>query len=259
MTENKWKLKRARTAVFIVAMALLTYVSPLIMVQAGSGTPSESGKAPYFPGLPDNAVQYNKTDVTPVAETEQVMAGEPTLFCYRNMTMLMNCTRGCEIVFTADPEVSPKLLGFSIDPNQAMELTMNLSGSPFEGERVMERTLNFYLGLEANATLQLSAQIRLHINQTELNQELNREVNASRLTWMYWNRTQGDWEAVESYLNQDGYLVCETDHLSTWTVAEIEPEEAMKFALDMALVYAAISVTIVAILAISIVALKRRG
>jgi hypothetical protein len=258
MTENEWKLERVRTAVFIIAIVLLAYVSPLTIVQAGSGTPPEGDKAPYFPGLPDNAVQYNKTDVTPVAETEQVMAGEPTLFCYRNTTMLMNCTRNCEIVFTAYPEVTPKIFGFSIDPNQTMELTMNLSGSPLEGERVMERTLNFYLGMEPNATLQLSAQIRLHINQTELSQELNREVNASRLSWMYWNRTQGDWEAVESHMDQDGYLVCETDHFSTWTVAEMEPEEAMKFVLDMAFVYAAISVTIVAILAISVVALRRR-
>jgi hypothetical protein len=259
MTKNEWKLERARTAAFIVAIVLLVYVSPLIIVQAGSGTPSEGGKAPYFPGLPDNAVQYNKTDITPVAETEQVMAGEPTLFCYRNMTMLMNCTRNCDLVFTTEPEVTPKILGFSIDPNQTMTLTMNLSGSPLEGERVMERTLNFYLGLEPNAALQLSAQIRLHINQTELNKELNREVNASRLSWMYWNGTQGDWEAVESQIDQDGYLVCETDHFSTWTVAEMEPEEAMKFALDMAFVYAAISVTIVAIIAISVVALRRRG
>lgn len=259
MAENKLKLKRARFAVFIVAMVLLAYVSPLIIVQAGSGTASEGVKAPYFPGLPDNAVQYNKTDITPVSETEQVMAGEPRLFCYRNMTILMNCTRNCEIVFTADPEVTPKIFGFSMDTNQTMELTMNLSGSPLEGERVMERTLNFYLGMEPNATLQLTAQIRLHINQTELSQELNREVNASRLMWMYWNRTQGDWEAVESYLDEDGYLVCETDHFSTWTVAEIEPEEAIQFALDMAFVYAAISVTIVAILAISVVALKRRS
>jgi hypothetical protein len=259
MAENKLKLKRVRFAVFIVAMVLLAYISPLTIVQAGSGTASEGGKTPYFPGLPDNAVQYNKTNITPVAETEQVMAGEPTLFCYRNMTMLMNCTRNCEIVFTADPEVTPKIFGFSIDPNQTMELTMNLSGSPLEGERVMERTLNFYLGMEPNATLQLTAQIRLHINQTKLGQELNREVNASRLTWMYWNRTQGEWEVVESYLDQDGFLVCETAHFSTWTVAEIEPEEAIQFALDMAFVYAAISVTIVAILAISVVALRRRS
>jgi len=198
--------------------------------------------------------------VTPVAEMEQVKAGEPSLFCYRNTTMLMNCTRNCDIIFTADPDVSPKIFGFSIDPNQTMTLTMNLSGSPLEGAQVMERTLNFYLGIEPNATLQLSAQIRLHINQTELNQELNREVNTSRLTWMYWNRTRAEWEKVESYIDENGYLVCDTEHFSVWTVAEIDnAEEALQFGLNMAYVYAAICVVIVIVLVIGIFALSKRS
>jgi hypothetical protein len=135
--------------------------------------------------------------------------------------MLMNSTRNCSLVVTVDPTVKPQLFGLSIEPNQTMTLTMNLSGSPLEGAQTMERTLNCYYGIEPNATLQLRGQLRLHINQTELSQQLNREVNASRLTWMYWNRTQNQWETVESYMDQNGYLVCNTDHFSTWTVAEI--------------------------------------
>ena len=188
---------------------------------AGSGEPSGEGKYPDVPGAPDNAVQYNKTDTTPVAEMAQVAAGEPALFQYRNMTMLMNCSKNCDVVFNADPDVTPKIIGLSVEPNQTMTLTMNMYSSPLQGEQVMERTLNFYLGIEPNAELQLTAQIRLHINQTELSQELNREVNASRLTWMYWNTTQTQWTPVESFMDQNGYLVCNTDHFSTWTVAEL--------------------------------------
>jgi hypothetical protein len=259
MTGNKWKPQNAKIAVSALAILLLTYLTPLAIVQAGTEAPSETGKAPYFPGLPDNTVQYNKTDVTPVAQMEQVKAGEPALFCYRNITMLMNCTRNCDLVFTADPAVTPKIFGFSIDPNQTMKLTMNLSGSPLEGAQTMENTLNFYFGIEPNATLQLNAQLRLHINQTELSQQLNREVNASRLTWMYWNKTSSEWEPVDSYIDEDGYLVCDTDHFSTWTVAEIDPEEALQFGLNMAYAYAAISVIVAVVLAVGIVALKRRS
>jgi hypothetical protein len=122
----------------------------------------------------------------------------------------------------------------------------------------MERTLNFYLGIEPNATLQLNAEMRLHINQTELNQQLNREVNASRLTWMYWNRTRAAWETVESHMDQNGYLVCNTDHFSTWTVAEIDAEEVAQF-LNMAYVYAAIGVVVAVVLAVGIVAFKKRS
>jgi hypothetical protein len=176
------------------------------------------------PSFPDNAKQYNRTDLTPLAQREQVQAREQTLFRYRNMTMLMNCSQNCEVTFTADEEVTPKIFGLTVEPNQTMSIVMNLSKSPLQGAMVNERNLNFYLGIEPNATVQLQAQIRLYINQTELSQNLNREVNASRLTWMYWNQTRAQWEAVESYMDQNGYLVCNTNHFSTWTVAEIEQE-----------------------------------
>jgi hypothetical protein len=204
----------------IMTLLLLASTASLYVASVKAPTPGE-GNYPEIPGgVPDNAVQYNKTDTTPVSEMTQVKAGEPALFRYRNMTMLMNCTQNCTLSVTADPEVTPKTLGLSIDPHQTMTLTMNMCNSPPEGEQMLERALNFYLGLEPNAELQLNAQLRLHINQTELNQELNKVMNASELTWMYWNRTRVEWEPIESYMDQNGYLVCNTDHLSTWTVAE---------------------------------------
>jgi hypothetical protein len=258
MVKTNFAKNRPKIAASAIALLMLLYFAPLCLASAGAGQGSSSGKI-EVPGVPDNAVQYNKTDVTPVAEMEQVKAGEPSLFCYRNTTMLMNCTRNCDIVFTADPEVSPKIFGFSIDPNQTMTLTMNLSDSPLEGEQVMEQTLNFYLGIEPNATLQLSAQIRLHINQTELSQQLNREVNASRLTWMYWNRTRAAWETVESHMDQNGYLVCKTDHFSTWTVAEIEDStEALQDGINTAYIYAGIATVITIVLAVGLYARTKR-
>jgi hypothetical protein len=219
--------------------------------------------ATVFPGVPDNAVQCNKTDVTPVAQREQVRAQEPTLFRYRNMTMLMNCSRNCEVVFTADQEVSPKLLGLSVEPNQTVSLTMNLSKSPLQGAMVMQRSLNFYLGIEPNATLQFRAQIRLYINQTELNQELSRTVNASRLRWMFWNQTKAEWQIVESYMDQNGYLVCNTDHFSTWTVAEItqdtensaDTKTSNNFPVEYVIAGVAVAIIVVAL---AVVSYKRR-
>jgi hypothetical protein len=215
------KINRNKLSAFIMALLIVAYIVPLCVAASGSGEPSGEGKYPEVPGVPDNAVQYNKTDTTPVAEMVQVAVGEPALFQYRNMTMLMNCSKNCDVVFNADPDVTPKILGLSVEPNQTMTLTMNMYSSPLQGEQVMEQTLNFYLGIEPNAELQLTAQIRLHINQTELSQELNREVNASRLTWMYWNTTQAQWVHVESFMDQNGYLVCNTNHFSTWTVVEL--------------------------------------
>jgi hypothetical protein len=251
---------RPKIVASVMALLMILYFAPLCFASAGSGQGSDAGKI-EVPGVPDNAVQYNKTDVTPVAQMEQVKAGEPALFCYRNTTMLMNCTRNCSLVVTVDPAVKPQLFGFSIDPNQTMTLTMNLSGSPLEGERVRERTLNFYLGIEPNATVQLQAQIRLYINQTELNQQLNREVNASKLTWMYWNRTRAAWETVESHMDQNGYLVCNTDHFSTWTVAEISESDAeatLSNGMQTAYIYAVFGAVIIIVLGVGIYAGSKR-
>jgi hypothetical protein len=264
MVKTNFAKNQTKIVASVITLLMVMYFAPLCLASAGAGQGSDAGKI-EVPGVPDNAVQYNKTDVTPVAQMEQVQAGEPALFCYRNTTMLMNCTKNCDLVITVDPTVKPQLFGLTIDPNQTMTLTMNLSGSPLEGAQVTQRTLNCYFGIEPNATLQLSAQLRLHINQTELSQQLNREVNASRLTWMYWNRTRAQWEAVESYMDQNGYLVCNTDHFSTWTVAEISesteasPEpEATTNGVQTALIYAG-SIAVVAVaLAVGIYANSKR-
>ena len=52
-------------------------------------------------------------------------------------------------------------------------------------------------------------------------------------------------------MDQNGYLVCETTHFSTWTVAELEPETPW-------LTYALIGGAIAAITIVAIYLLKRR-
>ena len=179
----------------------------------------QQNKTEIVPGAPENAYMYNKTDVIPKNQMEQVKAGEPTIFQYRNMTMLMNCTGNCNVIFSGTSEVTPKILGISIEHEQNMTLTMNMYNSPLEGQKVAEQTLNFYLGIEPSAQQQLKGQIRLYINQTELNNELEREVDASKLTWMFYNTTTAKWQTVPSFIDANGYLVCNTDHFSTWTVS----------------------------------------
>ena len=214
--KHKRKFMASFTALFLLVMLLM--FSGFVSVKATG----QANSTNVPPDLPQNAIQFNRTDITPSGCMETVQAMEINAFFYRNFTLIMNCTRNCEMNVTLDPQVRNRIVSVSVEPNQTMTLTMNVSASPPQGEAVMERTLNFYMGLEPNATLQLQAQLRLHVNQTELSTELGREVNASRLTWIYWNQTQAQWTPVESYMNQDGYLVCNTDHFSTWTVAEVE-------------------------------------
>ena len=206
----------------VLSLLMLLSFSAFVSVQASGQTVGDNTP----PDMPVDALQHNRTDVTPSGDMETVQAMEMNAFFYRNVTLMMNCTRNCEMNVTIDPEVRNSIVSVTVDPNRTMTLTMNVSASPPQGEAVMERTLNFYMGLEPNAAIQLQAQLRLLINQTELSAELGREVNASRLTWMYWNRTQAQWVTVESHMDQNGYLVCNTDHFSTWTIAEVgSPDE----------------------------------
>lgn len=256
---KKGKINLNKLSVMLMIFLITGFVVPLSTTMANEENTVNQEEQSVIAS--SNSKQYNKTDITPKNQTEQVRAQEQTMFQYRNMTILMNCTRNCTVEFTVADEVTPKVFGIDVDPSQTMTLNMNLAKSPLNGVMVNERCLNFYMGIEPNATLELQAQIRLYINQTQLNSELNREVNTSRLTWMYWNQTGTQWEPVESYMDQNGYLVCNTDHFSTWTVAEIEQsaEETQSTQNNDFLIYAAIGlVVVIVVIAFGIVAYKKR-
>ena len=213
---------KSRNLLAVTLLSILTLTALFSITLAQPGESSSGSKIP--PDMPVDALQLNKTDITPSGEMESIQAMETKVFFYRNFTLMMNCTENCSLNMTLDPQIRNRLLTLSVEPNQTMTLAMNVSASPPQGEAVMENNLNFYMGIEPNDNLQLQSQLKLHINQTELNEELGREVNASRLTWMYFNQTQSQWTPVESQMDQNGYLVCNTDHFSTWTVAEFDPE-----------------------------------
>lgn len=66
-------------------------------------------------------------------------------------------------------------------------------------------------------------------------------------------------------MDQNGYLVCNTDHFSTWTVAEIsesteapDPEATLTNGMEMAYAYAAVAVVIIIALGVGIYLNSRR-
>jgi len=73
---------------------------------------------------------------------------------------------------------------------------------------------------------------------------------------MYWNRTRASWETVESHMDQNGYLVCNTDHFSTWTVAELAPETTQS-SIPVEYIFAGVAVAVLAV-AVGILAYKKR-
>jgi hypothetical protein len=135
---------------------------------------------------------------------------------------MLNCTRNLELNVTVDEQVKPRVLALSLEPAQDAALSIDVSALPTLVTSALPQTLNFYVDLKTNATMQLQAQIKLNINATLLGSELNREINPEKLIWMYWNTTLNQWVQVPSYIDEYGYLVCSTTHFSTWTVSEVE-------------------------------------
>lgn len=257
MNTNKVGIKKA--LVLLLTFLLTISLASTSIAFAGNEPTNElqgEAKMPEVPGQPENVVQYNKTDVVPVAETEKVLSGEPALFAYQNMTMLFNSTMNCNLVITSEPSANQKIFALTLDPNQTMTLTMNFGSDPLQNEQERDKNLNFYTSIEPNATVELKAQLKLYINQTKLTEELGWEVNPEKLTWMFWNGTQNQWIKVPSFIDQNGYLTCNTDHFSIWTVGENE-EQTAAFT-DMTLVYSTIGVVLALVTAIAIVVFHKR-
>lgn len=235
----------------------------LAIALAGNDSPEEPKgevKILEVPGLSENVVQYNKTDIVPVAQEEKVPSGEPSLFAYQNTTMLFNFTMTCDLVITAEATANQKIFALFVDPNQSMTLTMNFGSEPFQSEQDSEKNLNFYASIEPNSTVELQAQLKLYINQTELMQELGRDVDSENLTWMFWNGTQNEWIKVPSFIDQHGYLTCNTDHFSIWTVGEIaETENQTEGGVDMTLVYGGVGAVIVSVVALGAILYSKRN
>ena len=249
--------------VLFLTLLLAINFATIAIAFAENDSPNEpqgEAKIPEVPGLPENVVQYNKTDVVPVAQAEKVKSGEPALFAYQNTTILFNSTMNCDLVITAEATAYQKIFALSVDPNQTMTLTMNLGSDPIQNEQVRDKNLNFYASIEPNATVELTAQLRLYINQTELKQELGWEVSPEKLTWMYWNGTQNEWVKVPSFIDQNGYLTCNTEHFSIWTVGEMaDSTEQTEGVADMTLVYGGIGVVIVAVIVLGVVVYSKRN
>ena len=199
---------------------LLTLCFMPLSVTFAAGSPSSSP----IPGVPDDAVDCDRSTMTPNCEMEQIMAGTMHIYRYQHITMLMNCSQNMVMNMTSDTQVHNRIIGLDIEADQPFQLDVHVITNPPVGVQTMQRTLNTYWSLEPNATLQLHIQLRIHINESALNAELNRQINREQLRWMYWNQAQNRWEAVDSAIDPEGYLVCETTHFSTWTVAEIDPE-----------------------------------
>lgn len=250
-----------KISITFLAILLALNLTSATMVFAGNELSSESQgktKIPEVPGLPENVIQYNKTDITPEAQTEKVVSGEPALFAYQNTTMLFNFTQNVDLVITSKTSTTQKIFALTMDPNQTLTLTMNFGEDLLQVGQDRDRNLKFYASIETNETVKLTAQLKLYINQTELSKDLDWEVEPEKLTWMFWNGTQNEWVKVPSFIDQNGYLTCNTDHFSVWTVGEDVSEKSQNV-VDMTLIYGGVGIGLIIVVALGLVLYTKRN
>lgn len=156
------------------------------------------------------------TDVAPHAFMHNYTTGSPHVFQFRNMTMMVNANRRMVLNITAEPEFRMSRLELHVNLRRSLALNVRASVGPPEGVPRPEDGLNKYLEIEPNSTARVKATLRLYIDY----EELGRHVETQRLRWCFWNGT--DWESVTSWMDREGFLVCNTTHFSAWTIREMK-------------------------------------
>ncbi|HUS77287.1 MAG TPA: hypothetical protein VM050_01290, partial [Patescibacteria group bacterium] len=177
------------------------------------------------PEIPEDAQRFNFSDVDPYLFRHQFRTGTPNLYQFRNMTMQFNCSRDTELNITADPRLRMRLFDLRLDVDAPLRLRINATVTPPREMPGPRDGLHRYLDIEPNATSGVRATLRLYIDHEELHEELGRYVEAQRLRWCFWNGS--DWEPVTSWMDGEGFLVCNTSHFSTWTIREMRNPPTM--------------------------------
>jgi hypothetical protein len=241
---------KSRSFVILGLCLLVLCIMPLSFTVV-----TEAQDSSEIPGVPDDAVHFDRMGMTPDQKMEQIMAGTMHVYRYQHVTMLMNCSQNMVMNMTSDAQVRNRIVGLDIEADQPFQLSVQMMGEPPAGVQTLQGTLNTYWTLELNATLQLQVQLRLHINEAALKAELNREVNREQLRWMFWNHEQARWEPVDSSMDADGYLVCETNHFSIWTVAEVDYAGFLTLTMELMIVI----LVVVVVAGTGVILVRRRS
>ena len=170
---------------------------------------------PEVPGAPAGVQAHDYSDIIPSRFSLSISAAEPTVFLFKNFVLMINSTKGLELELNVNSAVSMKYFKLSLRPAESISLRMDVDVSPPPGLAPPVGTIGLYINI---TTLPVEATLGVYIDEAELEAELNRDVDASRLTWVFWDGAK--WVPVSSRLDGDGYLVAETTHLSVWSIVE---------------------------------------
>jgi len=183
----------------------------------------------------------------------RIQAENRTQLQFRERTRLtFNCNVNIELNISCEAmKIGEKNFEIEIDAENDLHMNMTCTEEQIQlglqkGHTYRVRNQNrfryeegFCVSVQCNDTCQ--AKLKLEAN--------NRNQNAE---WAYYDESTEEWVTVPTSL-QNGYLVCETSHFSTWTVLIPESED-----LTMIYVIVGVVVGLVVILGITIYLKKRK-
>ncbi len=175
---------------------------------------------------PDAPVPVNQSGMYPY----RMQAQNKTAYQFQNRTRLtLNSNVTIEGYMNCDnlPQNGDKQFEIELEAERTLQMNMTCTR---EEEQLGLQLGNTYRVRNRNQNLsyQEGFCIRIQTNKSgeeQIKSKLKIQANDENQggTWAFYNETQGEWESVATTL-QAGYLVCETDHFSYWTI--LIPEAA---------------------------------
>lgn len=175
---------------------------------------------------PDPPIPVNQSGIYPY----RIQAHNKTAYKFQNQTQLTiqaNVTIegyiNCDAISIGDKSFETEIVA---DGDLQMNMTCTREEAQLGLElgktyRVRNRNQNLYyqegfcVRVQTNKSGDEQIKAKLKLQADDHNQEG---------TWAFYNETQGEWESVPTAL-QAGYLVCETNHFSYWTILIPETDD----------------------------------
>ncbi len=200
---------------FLLVFLVSIYSSQFVIA---SGEPLETETGSQNEAGPQNGTQ----NVNGSQVQAQQGANERKTYQFQEKTKL---TFRANVSLHLDVEcdgakVGNKEFEMEIESEEDIQMTMNCTQDReqlglMNGSLVQTRTQNryryqegFVASIECNGSIQAKLMLKT-------------EEQTQTKTWAYYDDTEDEWVPVQSSV-QNGYLVCNTDHFSTWTVLDLE-------------------------------------
>ncbi|MFP3950527.1 MAG: hypothetical protein ACLFVP_00050 [Candidatus Bathyarchaeia archaeon] len=206
------KIANNTTMIWLIALLLILPVALTV------GQPPQFNKTSRIPDIPRESLKVNRTDLIPVNFKYRVEKGEPSALSFKNLLLEINSTKNIDLETTVGQGVPIQYIELDLEPGESLGLKINIDVEPPAQAFQANDSIGVYLSLQPNSTEHLRSRIRLFIDEEAIKEQHGRGINPMALSWAYWNGT--GWETVESWLDEEGYLVAEMEHLSSWTIRE---------------------------------------